>query len=130
MARILGAGALIDGAGARLYPGKPISCHENSAYFCLDNPDCRAAMSGYALSEDGVWREHSWGVEKLSKGPRLVETTVPRLAYYGFLRTIDETQDLLVGNSSPPDPQYIDDVWKSLEDVMGPPKQSTAYPHP
>jgi len=34
---------------------------------------------GYALSKDGLWRNHSWG---LSKGV-IIETTAERIAYIG-----------------------------------------------
>jgi len=37
--------------------------------------------TGYALSEDGLWRQHSWGL--LRDG--LLETTVKREMYFGIL---------------------------------------------
>ncbi len=37
--------------------------------------------SGYALSDDGLWRFHSWGI---SANGDIVETTTPRILYYGI----------------------------------------------
>jgi hypothetical protein len=34
---------------------------------------------GYGLSEDGLWREHYWGM----KDDHIVETTASRVAYFG-----------------------------------------------
>jgi hypothetical protein len=38
---------------------------------------------GYALAPDGLWRQHSWGVD--AEDGRIVETTVRRVCYYGFV---------------------------------------------
>lgn len=52
-------------------------CHDNSLKLL-----CRGKVvemrSGYALSDDGLWRHHSWGVEEDGS---LVETTMKRLVY-------------------------------------------------
>jgi hypothetical protein len=37
--------------------------------------------TGFALSDDGMWRPHSW--LRASSGT-LIETTEQRVAYYGF----------------------------------------------
>jgi hypothetical protein len=36
---------------------------------------------GYALSDDGLWRQHSWGLRREG----ILETTVPRTKYFGLL---------------------------------------------
>src|SRR5262245_12343254 len=41
----------------KIGPGK---CHENSALLWNKNRDTMFIATGYALSEDGVWRQHSW----------------------------------------------------------------------
>jgi hypothetical protein len=44
-----------------------------------------AVFSGYALSEDGLWRGHSWGVRGASPRSRhIVETTEARQKYFGI----------------------------------------------
>jgi hypothetical protein len=37
--------------------------------------------TGYALSADGLWRQHSWGVRRQG----ILETTAPREKYFGIL---------------------------------------------
>jgi hypothetical protein len=37
--------------------------------------------TGYGLSEDGLWRQHSW----LWNGKKVLETTVPRTIYFGVM---------------------------------------------
>ena len=58
--------------------GKPGSCHENVAAL-LQRDELDSGWTGYALSEDGLWRNHSWG----QRNGKIVETTEPRLVYWG-----------------------------------------------
>lgn len=76
---LLAEGTIASGADAEMVKGRPSDCHEN----------CRELVSwdrtlvahyGYALSDDGMWREHSWCVQR---DGRIVETTVGRVAYFG-----------------------------------------------
>lgn len=57
-------------------------CHQNVASL-WKSPKRRiiGVATGYALSEDGLWRQHSWGV--LRDG--LLETTERRDKYFGIL---------------------------------------------
>ena len=58
------------------------SCHQNaSTVWQSQVPRLIAIGTGYALSEDGLWRQHSWGV--LRDG--LLETTESRVKYFGLL---------------------------------------------
>jgi hypothetical protein len=61
--------------------GEPNACHANSAELFLSGA-VAALASGFALSSDGLWRMHSWGVDSAG---RAVETTVRREAYFGIL---------------------------------------------
>jgi hypothetical protein len=66
------------GGKSTLVKGDPCQCHANSAaLFDLGRAD--GIGTGYALSDDGLWRQHSWGV----KGTRVLETTVRREMYFG-----------------------------------------------
>ncbi len=81
--------------------GLPNMCHYNSSRIFLEEKDNRPELvicTGYALSEDGVWRSHSWLVdaEPIVRYDRtssycdgmdyfIIETTQPRLAYYGYV---------------------------------------------
>jgi hypothetical protein len=57
-------------------------CHQNVASL-WKSPKRRiiGVATGYAMSEDGLWRQHSWGV--LRDG--LLETTEAREIYFGIL---------------------------------------------
>jgi hypothetical protein len=54
---------------------------------------CRSATpgggSGYGLSDDGMWRMHTW---LISFDSRIVETTVAREAYFGGLLREDAAE--------------------------------------
>jgi hypothetical protein len=58
------------------------ACHNNvSLLWALQKPKVVGIGTGYALSSDGLWRQHSWGVRRGG----LVETTAPRDQYFGIL---------------------------------------------
>jgi hypothetical protein len=79
-----------DGAGARLMKMRACSCHENAAILAIEkNWTC---ITGMALSADGCWRVHSWAMNQRG---RVVETTVPRVAYYGVMLNREATEGLL-----------------------------------
>lgn len=76
---LLAEGSAASGAGAEMRIGRPRDCHDNCRELTRQDP----ALSwhhGYALSTDGMWREHSWCVRP---DGGIVETTVERVAYYG-----------------------------------------------
>jgi hypothetical protein len=54
-------------------------CHENCERM-LTEGKIDKWMFGYALSRDGLFRTHSWGV----KNEIIVETTEKRLLYFGY----------------------------------------------
>lgn len=82
---IIENGVFIYGDNADVFKMKTSRCHENAEALVNSNPDRYIAMTGYALSEDGVWRSHSWVIDK--EHAKLVETTVPRVAYFGCVKT-------------------------------------------
>jgi hypothetical protein len=58
------------------------SCHQNIASIWKTHRfEIVGVATGYALSEDGLWRQHSWGI--LRKG--FLETTEECLKYFGIL---------------------------------------------
>lgn len=85
---ILTYGQLWDNLTVNLRRGEPSQCHANSAKIWKkyqDSPDHKyAIVTGYALSTDGLWRQHSWILQIKPRANVLIETTAPRLAYYGF----------------------------------------------
>lgn len=71
--------------------GMPSRCHQNIACYFLDNPEKIKICTGYALSEDGMWRQHTWGLRTYkTKEDVIIESTVPRVAYYGTVLSTDD----------------------------------------
>ena len=57
------------------------SCHWNVAVLWLQkHHELAAVATGYALSDDGLWRQHSWGIQDNA----ILETTEPRKCYFGL----------------------------------------------
>lgn len=91
---VLARGQAWRGAVASPAPGLPDRCHQNAIWLWEDNRDDMRIATGYALSDDGGWRSHSWCVDV--GGTRVFETTEPRADYYGFIMTEEECEDFLV----------------------------------
>jgi hypothetical protein len=68
------------GPTSRLLPGEDNACHANAAILWTDGA-VTAIGTGYALSDDGLWRQHSWGIDVDSA---VVETTSERRRYVGL----------------------------------------------
>lgn len=62
-------------------PMQANDCHINAAVLWRAG-EVPSIGTGYAMSDDRLWREHSWGVT--SEG-LIVETTVQRATYFGFV---------------------------------------------
>jgi hypothetical protein len=85
--QMLTRGRAYSGRRAIRRTGERSRCHANVAGLHEQDPaGCRIA-TGYALSDDGIWRRHSWG---LGPDERPIETTTPSVAYFGFDLTADE----------------------------------------
>jgi hypothetical protein len=58
------------------------ACHENVAHLWAVNARGIIGIgTGYALSADSLWRQHSWGIGREG----LLETTVRYERYFGIL---------------------------------------------
>lgn len=84
--------------------GSPSQCHRNTTdlyYANYDNPDIKALTiaTGYALSNDGIWHQHSWLLRKNPRSVSVIETTEKRLLYFGFVMSDDVLEDFLYYNS-------------------------------
>lgn len=78
---VAGYGRVFDGPVA-LDVREPSACHVNvRAWFDEHADGATACCVGYALSSDGLWRHHSWGL--LVETGTVVETTVGRDRYFG-----------------------------------------------
>jgi hypothetical protein len=87
-----------DGCLFTVVPGATSACHRNSIEWVLKDAARYAVWTGYALSDDGLWRQHSW-VEDRSLGvpERFIETTETRLYYYGVRLTTAEIITWITG---------------------------------
>jgi hypothetical protein len=93
--KIISRGQVWSGRGALFMKGRPSDCHGNTAALYEANMDRVQICTGYALSDDGFWRQHSWGF--CNNKP--VETTVARVAYFGVILTPDEAEQFCYDNS-------------------------------
>lgn len=79
--------------------GRPSRCHENSSLLWEANKSNCKIATGYALSEDGMWREHSWVVQELATKYRIWETTEKRIAYFGYVMNEEECEEFAYWNT-------------------------------
>jgi hypothetical protein len=72
-------------------PMRACGCHENAARVALQRGwEC---WTGLALSEDGIWRVHTWA--RVPSTGTIIETTVKRVKYLGVKLSVEDTEDLL-----------------------------------
>jgi len=67
-----------------LKEGEPSNCHQNAALLWKANQKKYYLCTGYGLSDDQMWRRHSWLQDKEGN---IIETTAPRLIYFGIAQT-------------------------------------------
>jgi len=91
---VLERGVSHDRQGERFIEGEPSMCHHNSAALVLSG-QAVGIGTGYVLSDDGLWRSHSWAIDE---DGRIIETTAVREVYFGLKITGDQatTWSLLV----------------------------------
>jgi hypothetical protein len=70
------------------FPGAPRECHWNVIRLCEASAGTVHVGTGYALTSDGLWQQHSWGVN----AKQIVETTELREAYFGIVLTPREAK--------------------------------------
>lgn len=89
---------------SKMMRGTPNACHRNVCRLWEANhPNYDVRIStGYALSNDGIWRQHSWLVHRyrtaMQHRTQIVETTEKRAAYYGFEMTEAEAEEFCSNN--------------------------------
>ena len=86
------------GYNAERMPGEDCQCHSNSARLWEANKDRTVICTGYVLSADGMWRQHSWLIHRKPRSNRVVETTRPRILYYGFAMTPEMCEEFANNN--------------------------------
>ena|SRR5215831_6025784 len=79
----------------RMHLMNPSSCHQNIAALWRKREHGIVAIgTGYALSEDGLWRQHSWGILR----DALLETTEERSKYFAIILQGEEADDFAAAN--------------------------------
>ena len=78
-----------------LNKGRPSQCHRNSCILYENNKNL-SIVTGYALSDDGYWRQHSWCFD--NEKQVIIETTTKRIAYFGFTMTEEEAEQFCFDN--------------------------------
>jgi hypothetical protein len=67
-------------------PFDPLHCHRNCVYLCCyvgTGQSEYQMVHGWALSKDEIWYCHSWCIKRTGT-QNVIETTAPRIAYFGF----------------------------------------------
>ena len=67
-------------------PMTPCQCHSNCAQLWDKHPKTCTIATGWALSKDGIWRQHTW----ILKARTIIETTEARTMYYGIVLSNEE----------------------------------------
>lgn len=85
-------GYLIDSPSDTIISGEMCQCHKNSAFLWETAKRRYRIMTGYALSSSGIWHQHTW---ILDSNDTVIETTVKREKYYGYVLTPLEAETFL-----------------------------------
>ncbi len=101
---ILSRGWLWAGDNIKIVSGVPSNCHGNVAEFWRSNPKRYSIATGWALSDDGLWRQHSWIFDRCT----VIETTNPREKYFGFVLTSLEARQF--ERTCDNEEEYINDL--------------------
>lgn len=74
---------------------KKRECHRNVAKIWAERRhELIGIGTGYSLSADGLWRQHSWGLRREG----ILETTVPRVKYFGVLLQHGDADSFAMAN--------------------------------
>lgn len=90
--KILSRGQFWYGDITKSERGEPSRCHSNIAKLWNNDKENIKIVIGYALSNDGMWRQHSWGIKINETQNTIIETTEPRIGYFGFVLSNDESE--------------------------------------
>ena len=80
---LLKRGILFEDCIIRLKKAEGNLCHVNAGRLWLKDKAHLRICTGYALSPDGMWRQHTWLIRSDEK--KIIETTVRRTTYYGVV---------------------------------------------
>lgn len=93
---LLDDGLLLLGDNPVLTFGIANNCHENSSIIWRGGQKELVLMTGYALGDDGMWRQHSWCVFK--ETGQVIETTCESIAYFGVVLNDEDSEEFYHNN--------------------------------
>lgn len=74
---------------------KPCRCHGNAGVFWKNYSEANGfdnikIVTGWCLSKDGIWRQHSFLYQPMDNV--IIETTEKRIVYFGFVLDLKESE--------------------------------------
>ena len=120
---LLDRGRYFPASEALMRRGLPTACHTNASMMFVQNRGSVRIAFGYALSTDGLWCQHSWGVD--AEDGRIVETTDRRVRNYGFVLNNAETLRCLLAEIQSGDlmPEEVEEVRRFILKFYRPPAE-------
>jgi len=91
VAHLLAEGQVFSNRGLKVVEGEPSRCHDNVFALWKTEPERYMVVTGYGLSKDGIWRPHSWCVDRKTR--KITETTERRTKYFGVEFSKAEFED-------------------------------------
>jgi hypothetical protein len=120
-AHLVADGRLFSNRGLKIVEGEPSQCHDNAFALWETKPERYMVVTGFGLSRDGIWRPHSWCVDRTTG--KIIETTKERTKYFGVefskaefddvqeaIREHQKSRSQKSDSLSPPSPSHIDGV--------------------
>jgi hypothetical protein len=91
IAHLLAEGRVFSNRGLKVVDGEQSHCHDNVWALWKTKPDDYLVVTGYGLSQDSIWRPHSWCVDRTTG--KIIETTDLRTKYFGVEFSKSEFED-------------------------------------
>jgi len=85
LTKLMGRGRVFD-LNVKLKLMRRSGCHENAVKLWMKNKEKNKICTGWGLSDDGLWRQHTW----IISGEYIIETTEKRIKYFGVV--LDEAE--------------------------------------
>jgi hypothetical protein len=91
VAHLLADGKIFSNRDVKIVAGEPSRCHDNAFALWESKPKRYMVVTGYGLSKHGIWRPHSWCIDR--KTGKIIETTERRTKYFGVEFSKAEFED-------------------------------------
>ena len=95
LSKLMTQGRVFD-LGVELRLMRRSGCHENAAKLWRENRKDNKICTGWGLSDDGLWRQHTWVISN----EKIIETTEVRIKYFGVIFSEGEAERFAISNLS------------------------------